>query len=104
MAIEFLPESLARVIEGGGQMRQANALGIPHAVILGDDEIQRGEVVVRDMRASTQETNPMQLFLDGAAADKEWFPWSLMLAPSVPGDLPRPAEVTRNGRGVVGRL
>lgn len=53
-----------------GQMRQANALGIPYAVILGDDEIQRGEVVVRDMRASTQETKPMQVFLDGAAGDK----------------------------------
>jgi len=53
-----------------GQMRQANALGIPYAVILGDDEIQRGEVVVRDMRASTQETKPMQVFLDGAAGEK----------------------------------
>jgi histidyl-tRNA synthetase len=52
-----------------GQMRQANALGIPYAVILGDDEIQRGEVMVRDMGASTQETKPMQEFLDGAAAD-----------------------------------
>ena len=53
-----------------GQMRQANALGIPYAVILGDDEIQRGEVVVRDMRASTQETKPMQEFLDEVATDK----------------------------------
>lgn len=53
-----------------GQMRQANALGIPYAVILGDDEIQRSEVVVRDMRASTQETKPMREFLDGAATDK----------------------------------
>jgi len=52
-----------------GQMRQANALGIPYAVILGDDEIQRGEVVVRDMRASTQETIPTREFLDGAATE-----------------------------------
>ena len=52
------------------QLRQANALGIPDAVILGDDEIQRGEVAVRDIRASTQEPKPMQVFFDGAAADK----------------------------------
>ena len=49
-----------------GQMRQANALQIPYALILGDDEIQRGEVVVRDMGASTQETRPLEEFLRGA--------------------------------------
>ena len=38
-----------------GQMRQANALGIPFTLILGDDEIQKGEVVVRDMESSVQE-------------------------------------------------
>ena len=46
-----------------GQMRQANALDIPYALILGDDEIARGEVVVRDMKASTQETRSMAEFL-----------------------------------------
>ena len=46
-----------------GQMRQANALGIPYALILGEDEISRGEVVVRDMSASTQETKPLAQFL-----------------------------------------
>jgi len=50
-----------------GQLRQANALEIPYALILGDDEIQRGEVVIRDMRSSTQETRPLQAFLDGLA-------------------------------------
>ncbi|MCI0896520.1 MAG: histidine--tRNA ligase [Chloroflexi bacterium] len=50
-----------------GQMRQANALGIPYTVILGDDEIQRGEVVIRDMAASTQETKLLQGFLDEVA-------------------------------------
>jgi histidyl-tRNA synthetase len=48
-----------------GQMRQANALGITHVAILGDDEIQRGEVMVRDMTTSTQETKPLNQFLDG---------------------------------------
>ena len=46
-----------------GQMRQANALNIPFALILGDDEIQKGEVVVRDMAASTQESRPLTDFL-----------------------------------------
>ena len=50
-----------------GQLRQANALEIPYALILGDDEIQRGEVVIRDMRSSTQETKSLQAFLDGVA-------------------------------------
>ncbi len=46
-----------------GQMRQANALGIPYVLVLGDDEIQRGEVVVRDMQSSTQEARPLDEFL-----------------------------------------
>jgi histidyl-tRNA synthetase len=48
-----------------GQLRQANALGIPYVVILGDDELQRGEVVIRDMQASTQEARPRGEFLGG---------------------------------------
>ena len=50
-----------------GQMRQANALGIPYALILGDDEIAKGEVMVRDMVASTQESRPLANFLSGIA-------------------------------------
>ena len=46
-----------------GQMRQANALGIPYALILGDDEIARGEVVVRDMTASSQQSRLLAEFL-----------------------------------------
>jgi histidyl-tRNA synthetase len=46
-----------------GQMRQANALGIPYVIILGDDEISRGEVVIRDMNSSSQEARPMTEFL-----------------------------------------
>ena len=51
-----------------GQMRQANALNIPYALILGDDEIARGEVVVRDMKTSSQETKPLADFLSGLGA------------------------------------
>ena len=47
-----------------GQMRQANALEIPFALILGDDEIEKGEVVVRDMESSAQESVPMSEFID----------------------------------------
>ena len=52
-----------------GQMRQANALGIPYALILGDDEIARGEVVVRDMTASTQQSRPLAEFLSETAGE-----------------------------------
>jgi histidyl-tRNA synthetase len=38
------------------QLRQANSLGARYAVILGDDEVARGEAVVRDMVANAQET------------------------------------------------
>ena len=51
-----------------GQMRQANALGIPYVVILGDDEISRGEVVIRDMTTSTQETRSLSEFLESLGA------------------------------------
>ena len=46
-----------------GQMRQANALGIPYVIILGDDEISRGQVVIRDMNTSSQEARPLTEFL-----------------------------------------
>ena len=52
-----------------GQMRQANALGIPYVAILGDDEIERGEVVLRDMASSTQETRPLAEFLESLRPD-----------------------------------
>ena len=54
-----------------GQMRQANALGIPAVAILGDDEISRGEVVIRDMLTSTQETLALSDFLEKLTAGPE---------------------------------
>ena len=54
-----------------GQMRQANALNIPYALILGDDEIKDGLVVIRDMTSSTQETRPLKEFLDEVIASPE---------------------------------
>ena len=52
-----------------GQMRQANALNIPYALILGDDEIEKGEVVVRDMSASTQQSRALSDFLSEITAN-----------------------------------
>ena len=44
-------------------MRQANALSIPFTLILGDDEIEKGEVVVRNMESSEQESKPLAEFI-----------------------------------------
>ena len=54
-----------------GQMRQANALGIPCVVILGDDEISRGEVVIRNMTTSSQEARPLTEFLQSLESQGE---------------------------------
>jgi histidyl-tRNA synthetase len=51
-----------------GQMRQANALGVAATVILGDDEVRDGTVVVRDMQTSSQQTLPVDQFLNEASA------------------------------------
>ncbi|MBN1862141.1 MAG: histidine--tRNA ligase [Dehalococcoidales bacterium] len=41
------------------QLRQANSLGAGYAVIIGDEEIAAGTVVLRDMTTSAQETVPL---------------------------------------------
>jgi len=40
------------------QMRQANSLGVPYAVIIGEDEVKTGTVTVRHMTDARQETVP----------------------------------------------
>ncbi len=52
-----------------GQMRQANALGVAATLIIGEDEVRDGTVVVRDMRTSSQETLPLDQFLRQASGD-----------------------------------
>ncbi len=74
LAAELRRAGVGAILSSGsralrGQMRQANALNVPYALILGEDEIQRGEVVVRDMASSTQETVPLQDFM-GAVANR----------------------------------
>ena len=68
LAVKLRLEGVGAILSSGsralrGQMRQANALDIPYTLILGDDEIARGEVVVRNMKTSTQETKPLADFL-----------------------------------------
>ena len=44
------------------QLRQANTLGVRHAVIIGDQEVKTGTVILRDMVNAQQETiSPAQL-------------------------------------------
>ena len=50
-----------------GQMRQANALGIHYVVIVGEDELEREQVSVRDMVQGDQEVKPMAQFFDELA-------------------------------------
>ena len=40
------------------QLRQANNLGASHAVIIGDEEVKNGTVILRDMTTSEQKTLP----------------------------------------------
>ena len=75
LAVRLRRDGIGAILSSGsrglrGQMRQANALGIPYALILGDDEIAKGEVMVRDMVASTQESRPLADFLSGIAGSQ----------------------------------
>lgn len=42
-----------------GQMRQANSLGIAHALILGEQEVSKRNVMLRDMTSGEQKTVPL---------------------------------------------
>ena len=68
LAVRLRRSGVGAILSSGsrglrGQMRQANALNIPYALILGDDEIAKGEVVVRDMTSSSQQSLPLDDFL-----------------------------------------
>ena len=47
-----------------GQLRQANALGIHYVVIVGDEELEKGQVSVRDMLQGGQVLRPMAQFFE----------------------------------------
>ena len=72
LAVQLRRAGVGAILSSGsrglrGQMRQANALDIPYALILGDDEIAKGEVVVRDMTSSTQQSRSLGDFLSEIA-------------------------------------
>jgi histidyl-tRNA synthetase len=41
------------------QMKRADRLGAAFVVLVGDDELERGEAILRDMESSRQETLPL---------------------------------------------
>jgi histidyl-tRNA synthetase len=41
------------------QLKQANSTGARHAVIIGEDEVRGGTVLLRDMDKGEQETIPL---------------------------------------------
>ena len=43
----------------GKQLKSADARGVPYALVLGPDEIARGEVVLRDLRTGEQWSGPL---------------------------------------------
>ena len=47
-----------------GQLRQANALDVHYVVIVGEDELEREQVTVRDMVQGGQEVKPMAQFFE----------------------------------------
>jgi histidyl-tRNA synthetase len=64
IASELRKAGIAVIIATGdkslkGQMRQANSLGIAYALILGEQEISKRNVVLRDMRSGEQQTIPL---------------------------------------------
>ena len=48
-----------------GQLRQANSLGVHYVVIVGEEEMAKDQVSVRDMVAGGQEVVPLAQFLEG---------------------------------------
>jgi histidyl-tRNA synthetase len=40
----------------GKQFKEADQKGVPYALVLGPDEIARGEVVVKDLRSGEQQS------------------------------------------------
>jgi histidyl-tRNA synthetase len=57
--MDFLARSLR------AQMRMANRLGARFALIIGDDEVQRGKLVLRDMKGSQQEEMDLEEAVTG---------------------------------------
>ena len=51
-----------------GELERANKLGVPHAVIVGDDELARDEATLREMKSGAQRQVPLAGLVDELAA------------------------------------
>ena len=65
LASELRSRGIGAVLAPAGrslksQMRYANSLGIPYALILGEDEMRNGSVILRDMSRGEQREAPIQ--------------------------------------------
>ena len=47
-----------------GQLRQANALGIPNVIIVGEEELEKEQLTVRDMAQGGQSEIPVARFFE----------------------------------------
>ncbi len=56
------------------QLRQANSLGVRHTIILGDNEVEAGTAVVRDMARNEQSTLLQDALLEHLARAVEYSP------------------------------
>ena len=45
-------------------MRRADKFSVPYVAILGEEEIKRGRVILRDMREKTQKELPFSSFIE----------------------------------------
>ena len=64
LASQLRKEGVAVIMATGdkslkGQMRQADSLGIPYALILGEEEVSKRNVMLRDMKSGEQKTIPL---------------------------------------------
>ena len=55
---------LGRELERANKLPQAKRLGVLQAVILGPDELARGEAIVRELKSGTQRTVPLSGLVD----------------------------------------
>lgn len=69
IAFRIRQAGVGAILAGGsrslrGQLRQANALGVHYAVIVGEDELANNQITLRDMVKGGQELKPLAQFLE----------------------------------------
>jgi histidyl-tRNA synthetase len=77
LASQLRSKGIAAILAPAGrslraQMRYANSLGIPYTLILGDDEMKKGSVILRDMTQGEQR----EVLIQGVAEELDSLPTS----------------------------